>query len=117
MVHWETLEPVFAPGFDPAMDTSPGDFAFADEYVNALDDVRDHECSGAEARHVMEIMMGVFESAAFGKRIDLPQGRRDHPLLRWRAEHGLGEPEPMPRLVPEWLEAEDRRLGRGDVEV
>jgi len=56
--------------------------------------------------------MGIFESAAYGKRVDLPQKCREHPLLRWRSEQGLAAPEKMPRPYNEWLEAEDRRLGR-----
>ena len=36
-------------------------------------------------------MMGVFESAASGKRVLLPQKDRGHPLLRWRTEFGLGK--------------------------
>ena len=47
---------------------------FAEEWVRALDEDRDHEANGIDGRHVMEIMMGVFESAAYGKRVDLPQG-------------------------------------------
>ena len=57
-------------------------------------------------------MMGIFESAAYGVRVDLPQERRDHPLLRWRSEAGLDTPEPMPRGYGEWLAVEDKRLGR-----
>ena len=45
-------------------------------------------------------------------RIHLPQTQRDHPLVRWRHEHGLGDPAPMPRPYYDWLAAEDRRLGR-----
>ena len=42
----------------------------------------------------------------------LPQAERSHPLLRWRAEHGLAPPDPnsMPRAYYDWLEAEDRRI-------
>ena len=57
--------------------------------------------------------MGIFESAAYGKRVDLPQKCLEHPLLRWRREQGLAPPEPMPRDYNEWLAAEDQRLGRG----
>ena len=48
----------------------------------------------------------------FGVPVDLPQADREHPLKRWRREAGLGEPESTPRPYPEWLEVEDRRLGR-----
>ena len=80
--------------------------------MKALDEGREHESNMAEAHHVLEIMMGIFESAAYRRRIDLPQAGRDHPLVRWRGEHGLGEPAPMPRDYYGWLDAEDRRLGR-----
>ena len=108
---WEVLDPVFAHDADPAIcDTE--DYLFADEYVRALDEDRDHECNGEVGRHVVEIMMGIFESAAYGRVVELPQQERTHPLLRWRREHGLGEPPPVPRDWQEWLIAEDRRLGR-----
>ena len=79
-------------------------------YVSALDEGRDHECSGTVGLHVVEIMMGLFESAAYGRRVDLPQQDRSQPLLRWRREHGLGNPEPLPRDYQEWLDIEDKRL-------
>ena len=82
-----------------------------DEYVRALDEGREHECSGAEGRHVIEIIMGIFESAAYGTRVDLPQPNREHPLTRWRREAGLGPPEPMPMRDAEWLIEENKRLG------
>ena len=82
-----------------------------DEYVNAaLDENREHECSGEEGRHVMEILMGVFESAVYGTRVELPQKNREHPLLRWRDENGLGQLKEMPRDYGSWLSLEDERL-------
>lgn len=109
---WEALELVYPHHYDPTSRAAADDYWFVEDYVRALDEGRDHECSGEEARHVLEIMMGIFESAADGKRVDLPQARRDHPLRRWRREHNLGDPSPMPRAYGEWLAAEDRRLGR-----
>ena len=114
---WQKLEPLYADGFDQVVESIPngelveGDYWFVDEYVRALDEGRPHECSGAEGRHVVEIIMGIFESAAYGKRVDLPQADRQHPLLRWRREAGLGGPEPMPMTDAEWLEEEKKRLG------
>ena len=61
---------------------------------------------------MLEVMTGIFEAAAYGRRVELPQQRRDHPLLRWRKEHGLDEPPEVPRGYNAWLRAEDRRLGR-----
>ena len=80
--------------------------------MRALDEDREHECSGAEAHHVVEIMMGIFESAAYGTRVQLPQEKRDHPLLRWRSEAGLGAPDARPRDYKESIAIEDKRLGR-----
>ena len=48
-------------------------------------------------------MMGIFESAAGGKRVVLPQQDRGHPLLRWRSEVGMGDLEPLPRDYGNWL--------------
>ncbi len=109
--NWQALELIYPEGYDPKSGVGE-EYAYVDEYVHALDEGRDHKCSGAEALHTIEIMMGIFESAAYGGRVDLPQERRDHPLLRWRSEAGLGKPDPMPRPYGEWLAAEDKRLGR-----
>ncbi len=109
---WEALELELPEHFDPAGGAAEADHAFADDYVRALDEDQEHTCSGAAGLHVLEILMGIFESAAHGRPVELPQSRRDHPLLRWRAEAGLGHPEPMPRPYGDWLEAEDVRLGR-----
>ena len=107
---WEPLDPIYPDHFDPGSGLRADDYWFVEEYVNALDEGRDHECSGVEGRHVLEILMGIFESAAYGRPVDLPQRRRDHPLRRWRSEHGLGDPAPMPRPYDEWLDAEDQRV-------
>ncbi|MCH2665616.1 hypothetical protein MK139_14885, partial [bacterium] len=96
----------------PIRDAALDDLVFVDEYVNALSAGRHHVCSGVEGRHVLEVLMGVFESIAYGVRVNLPQERRDNPLLRWRRDHGLGSPEPTPRPYEYWLRAEDRRLGK-----
>ena len=111
-IPWESLEPVQPATYDAEGSASEADYAFVDEYVEALDEGRPHSCNGDEGRHVMEIMMGIFESAAQGLAIDLPQTERQHPLLKWRQQHGLTEPGPMPRPYNEWLAAEDSRLGR-----
>jgi predicted dehydrogenase len=100
---WEALAPIYPEHYNPKQGASPDDYWFVDEYVHALDEGRAHECSGSEARHVIEVMMGVFESSAYGIRVDLPQENRDHPLLRWRKEADLGVPDAMPRAYGEWL--------------
>ena len=110
--NWQALEEEAPDHYAPHGPAGLDDYWFAEEWVRALDEDRDHEANGIEGRHVMEIMMGVFESAAYGQRVHLPQTQRDHPLVRWRREHGLGAPAPMPRPYADWLAAEDRRLGR-----
>ena len=80
------------------------EYCYVDDYVNALDSGGQHRSSGFEALHVVEIMMGIFESSAYGRAVQLPQKARDHPLLRWRKEAGLPEPGELPRPYDEWLE-------------
>ena len=89
---WENLAPTYPEHYDSKVNASADDYWFVDEYVRALDEGREHECSGFEARHVVEVMMGIFESAAYGIRVNLPQRNREHPLLRWRSESGLSDP-------------------------
>lgn len=108
---WETLDLEVPDQFDPAR-SAEAEYAFAGEFAASLDASREHICSGFEGRHVLEIMMGIFESSAYGMPVSLPQIRRDHPLLRWRNELGYGLPSPMPRDYREWLSEEDKRLGR-----
>lgn len=107
---WQHLDPVFPAGFDTESGIDVEEYWYVEEYVNALDENRDHECSGAAGLHVIEIMMGLFESAVYGGRVSFPQEDRSHPLLRWRRHHGLGDPAPLPRPYNDWLVAEDERL-------
>ena len=67
---------------------------------------------GVAGRQVMEILMGIFESCAYGRRVEVPQKDCSYPLLRWRELAGLALPAATPWPYGEWLEAEDRRLGR-----
>ena len=109
---WEPLDMVHPESWDPAGPASEADYGYVDDYVRALDEGREHQCSGVEGRHVMEIMMAIFESGAYGARVYLPQEERGHPLLRWRQQAGLGLPGEMPRPYWDWLAVEDKRLGR-----
>ena len=107
---WEKLTPIIPDHFDRERGADADDYCIVDEYVNALDEDREHECSGEEGRHVMEILMGIFESAIYGKRIELPQKNREHPLIKWREDHGLGPIKEMPRDYGTWLNQETERL-------
>ena len=109
---WESLKSIYPEHYDPKSSATEADYWFVEEYVRALDEGREHECSGLEGRHVVEIMMGIFESAAYGTRVQLPQENREHPLRRWSDESGLGPPDAMPRPYGEWLTTESKRLDR-----
>ncbi|MEW6751856.1 MAG: Gfo/Idh/MocA family oxidoreductase [Candidatus Latescibacterota bacterium] len=109
---WQKLEAAPVPGFVPGGPADEADYAYAHEFVTALDEGREHECGGPEGHHVMEILMGIFAAGMTGRRVTLPQPDRDHPLLRWRREAGLPPPESVPRDYGAWLAAEDARLGR-----
>ena len=108
---WETLDLIYPEHYDPKSSAAESDYWFVEEYVNALDEGRSHECSGTEGRHIIEMMMGIFESAAYGTRVNLPQPDRRHPLLRWREESDLDAPSEMPRAYGEWLTLESHRIG------
>ena len=110
---WQPLELALLPGFVPGGPADEAEYAYVDEYVRALDEGCEHACGGQAARQVLEIMMGIFASAATGQRVELPQPERRHPLRRWREEAGLGAPAAGPREYGQWLAEEDRRLGRG----
>ena len=109
---WEALESIYPESYQPDSSASEADYWFVEEYVRALDEGREHECSGLEGRRVLEVLMGVFESAAYGTRVDLPQENREHPLPRWRREAALEPPAEMPRPYSDWLSTEFERFGR-----
>ena len=109
---WETLELIYPDHYDPKSSADEADYWFVEEYVNALDEGRAHTCSGYAGRHIIEMMMGIFESAAYGIRVNLPQKNRKHPLLRWREESGLQPPTEMPRGYGEWLTLESKRISQ-----
>ncbi len=107
---WETVPITPLPQFAEVVGADPDEMAYVDDYVQALDAGRPPQCSGEAGRHAVEINFALFEAAAYGKRVSLPQQDRSHPLLRWRTEHGLPAPEPGPRDYREWLAAEDARI-------
>ncbi|MBK36772.1 MAG: hypothetical protein CME26_14750 [Gemmatimonadetes bacterium] len=109
---WEPLPLVNPDGYDPESSAAADDYGYVDEYVNALDEDRPHRCSGEVGRHVLEIIMGIFESVATGKRVDLPQLLRSHPLPPWREAAGHGPTPDMPTPYWDWLAAEDERQGQ-----
>lgn len=113
---WVGLPMTYPNHFSTDSDAAPDEYLYVDEFVNALDEGRSHVCSGAEGLHVMEIMMGIFESGAYGRKVHLPQPDRTHPLVRWRQEAGLSDLPEMPRGYGDWLEVEGQRLGWAEVD-
>ena len=109
---WQPLPIPMPLGFDPLGTANEAEYSYVDDFVCALDTGTDHECSGAEGLHVLEVLLGIFESAATGTRVALPQADRTHPLVRWRASAGMEPPQAGLRPYAEWLREEDRRLGR-----
>ena len=110
-VDWEALPLLYPDHYDASGQAAADEYLYVEEYVNALDAGRSHACSGDEGLHVMEIMMGIFESGAYGRAVNLPQKDRSHPLLKWREEAGMGTLPDMPRAYGEWLDVEGQRLG------
>ena len=55
---WQALASIYPEHFDRDKGANADDYCFVDEYVNALDENREHESNGEEGRHVIEILMG-----------------------------------------------------------
>ena len=107
---WEALPQQQPPA--PLPDgVSDGEYWYVDDYVNALDAGGSHPSDGHRGRHIIEIILAIFESGAYRGPVTLPQAERDHPLLRLRHEAGLGDPDPAPRAYPEWLAVQAAKHG------
>ncbi len=50
------------------------------DWLKAIDERRDPECSGSNAAKAVEMVLAVYESHLNGKRVDLPLANRAHPL-------------------------------------
>ena len=107
---WEALPEQQPPA--PLPDgVSEGEYWYVDDYVNALDAGGSHPSDGRRGRHIIEIILAIFESGAYRRPVTLPQSERDHPLLRLRNEAGLGDPDPAPRPYREWLAVQAAKHG------
>ena len=107
---WEALPEQRLPARLPK-GVSDDEYWYVDDYVNALDAGASHPSDGHRGRHIMEIILAIFESGAYRRPVTLPQAERDHPLLRLRREAGLGAPDPAPREYREWLAVQAARHG------
>ena len=79
------------------------DLWMVEEWVQALDQGRDHTINAAVGANTMEMIHGAYRSHAEGRRIDLPQESRDHPLAAWLAREGRPEPSPAPPDYRDWI--------------
>ncbi len=100
------------PAIPPEAKRPVEEYAYVDEYVSALDEERDHTCSGDEGRHVLEVIMAIFEAATTGITVGLPQTKRTHPLLEFAGLPNIGDLPAVARPYLEWLVVEDRRISR-----
>ena len=107
---WEALPEQRLPARLPK-GVSDDEYWYVDDYVNALDAGGSHPSDGHRGRHIMEIILAIFESGGYRRPVTLPQAERDHPLLRLRREAGLGAPDPAPREYREWLAVQAARHG------
>jgi len=112
-VEWERIQiPPERTSIEGVSANEPqGDLWFAHEMVTALNEGREHTCSGKEAVAGLEAIMGCLTSHfGNGERIALPLKERSHPLLRVREEAGLGPAPETPTAYDAWLEAEIQRM-------
>lgn len=79
------------------------DVWLVEEWVRALDEGRDHVVNAEVGANTMEMIHGAFASHAEGRRIDLPQVDRSHPLERWLAREGRPTPPAAPADYKEWI--------------
>ena len=110
---WESLPLEMPSGWQEGMDCHVDEFAFVDQYVQALDLGTHHPCDGASGRHVLEVINGIYTSAVEGHKVVIDEMKRGNPLHEFRTAAGLSpEPEPGPEGYDAFVTQEDARLGR-----
>ena len=93
-----------AGGYDFMDDAVKGmDLWMAEEWVQALDEGRDHVINASVGEATMEMINGAYRSHAEGRRIDLPQADRGNPFEQWLAREGRERPGPAPDSYSEWI--------------
>ncbi|HUS36125.1 MAG TPA: Gfo/Idh/MocA family oxidoreductase [Verrucomicrobiae bacterium] len=65
---------------DDEIGTPAANRRLAIDWLKAIHESHDPECSGAKAAKAVEMVMAVYESHLSGKRVELPLINRDHPL-------------------------------------
>jgi predicted dehydrogenase len=79
------------------------DIWLVEEWVRALDEGREHVVNAAVGAGTMEMIFGAYASHAEGRRVDLPQVDRSHPLERWLTREGRPLPPPAPPDYAAWI--------------
>ena len=88
-----------------------GEGYVAREMIDAIEEGREHTCSGRAGLQIMQLMMGCFISHFEGRRVSLPLEERGHPLVRIREESGLGPVDTdVPTGYRAWLAHEFLRM-------
>jgi predicted dehydrogenase len=111
-VAWEevrlTEEDCRVPGTDVV--SADAQVWMAQEMVNALREHREHACSGAAGRQVLEMILGCYASQRTAARVALPLSDRTHPLQRMCEAAGIAVPEFRIWRDADYLAAERARL-------
>jgi predicted dehydrogenase len=96
----------------PGTDLSSADAQvwMAQEMINAVQQKREHPCSGEAARTVLEMIVGCYASQMSGGRVSLPLQDRVHPLQRLCEAAGVPTPPFKFWKDAEYLAAEQERL-------
>ena len=79
------------------------DLWMVEEWVNALDEGRDHVINAQVGASTMEMIHGAYRSHAEGRRIYLPQADRGNPFEQWLEREGRTRPGPAPDSYAEWI--------------
>ena len=98
------------PGTD--LVTDDAEVWMTQEMVNAIREKREHNCSGAAGRTVLEMIVGCYASHMTGARVQLPLEDRTHPLQRMCEAAGVPVPEFRIYANDEYMAEEMKRLGK-----
>jgi predicted dehydrogenase len=79
------------------------DLWLAEEWVQALDEGREPAINGATGAATMEMIHGAYAAHALGRRVELPQADRGHPLEAWLRREGRPDPGPAPESYADWI--------------
>ena len=79
------------------------DLWLAEEWVQALDEGREPVINSATGAATMEMVHGAYAAHALGRRVELPQGARGHPLQDWLRREGRPDPGPAPKSYADWI--------------